>query len=81
MLPLCYAICLIYLSFQHLEFRKHMKVDTIITDWRPPEVKTLETITCCTPSAHLKRLLFAGDREVSVRRDVWLRPRGQSRLV
>uniref|UniRef100_A0A665TYN1 SEC14-like lipid binding 8 n=1 Tax=Echeneis naucrates TaxID=173247 RepID=A0A665TYN1_ECHNA len=23
---------------QHLEFRKHMKVDTIITEWRPPEV-------------------------------------------
>uniref|UniRef100_A0A7N6A8M9 SEC14-like lipid binding 8 n=1 Tax=Anabas testudineus TaxID=64144 RepID=A0A7N6A8M9_ANATE len=23
---------------KHLEFRKHMKVDTIITDWRPPEV-------------------------------------------
>uniref|UniRef100_A0A667WPN0 SEC14-like lipid binding 8 n=1 Tax=Myripristis murdjan TaxID=586833 RepID=A0A667WPN0_9TELE len=24
---------------KHVEFRKHMKVDTIITDWRPPEVK------------------------------------------
>ncbi|KAF7648174.1 hypothetical protein LDENG_00160960, partial [Lucifuga dentata] len=23
---------------KHLEFRKHMKVDTIITEWRPPEV-------------------------------------------
>ncbi|KAG5281348.1 hypothetical protein AALO_G00071130 [Alosa alosa] len=23
---------------KHLEFRKHMKVDTITTDWRPPEV-------------------------------------------
>ncbi|XP_051972063.1 SEC14-like protein 2 [Xyrauchen texanus] len=23
---------------KHLEFRKHMKVDTIIEDWRPPEV-------------------------------------------
>uniref|UniRef100_A0A667WEZ9 SEC14-like lipid binding 8 n=1 Tax=Myripristis murdjan TaxID=586833 RepID=A0A667WEZ9_9TELE len=23
---------------KHVEFRKHMKVDTIITDWRPPEV-------------------------------------------
>ncbi|KAM8761196.1 SEC14-like protein 2 isoform 1-T2 [Acanthopagrus schlegelii] len=23
---------------KHLEFRKHMKVDTIVTDWRPPEV-------------------------------------------
>ncbi|XP_010768243.1 SEC14-like protein 2 [Notothenia coriiceps] len=26
------------LFFQHLEFRKQMKVDAIITDWRPPEV-------------------------------------------
>ncbi|XP_036385797.1 SEC14-like protein 2 [Megalops cyprinoides] len=25
---------------KHLEFRKRMKVDTIITDWRPPEVIT-----------------------------------------
>lgn len=24
---------------QHLEFRKHMKVDTIISEWRPPEVE------------------------------------------
>ena len=24
---------------QHLEFRKHVKADTITTDWRPPEVK------------------------------------------
>ncbi|MED6288551.1 hypothetical protein CHARACLAT_027759 [Characodon lateralis] len=23
---------------KHLEFRKHMKVDAIITDWHPPEV-------------------------------------------
>ncbi|XP_036454744.1 SEC14-like protein 2 [Colossoma macropomum] len=23
---------------KHLEFRKHMKADTIITDWKPPEV-------------------------------------------
>lgn len=27
------------LIFQHLEFRKQMKIDAIITDWRPPEVK------------------------------------------
>lgn len=26
-------------SLQHLEFRRKMKVDSLVSDWRPPEVK------------------------------------------
>lgn len=28
-------------SLQHLEFRRKMKVDSIISDWKPPEVHML----------------------------------------
>uniref|UniRef100_A0A8C2IW44 CRAL-TRIO domain-containing protein n=1 Tax=Cyprinus carpio TaxID=7962 RepID=A0A8C2IW44_CYPCA len=34
-------LCLTYINIfvlQHLEFRRHMKVDTIVDDWKPPEV-------------------------------------------
>ncbi|MEQ2184585.1 hypothetical protein GOODEAATRI_009496 [Goodea atripinnis] len=31
-------LCFLFLFLQHVEFRKQMKVDTIITDWKPPEV-------------------------------------------
>lgn len=30
--------------FQHLEFRKRLKVDLILEDWKPPEVKSSSLI-------------------------------------
>lgn len=50
------------LFFQHLEFRKQMKVDLIITDWHPPEVKKPSNLnqfepirrTCSDPQNRLQ---------------------------
>lgn len=32
------------IDFQHVEFRKRLKVDSILEDWKPPEVKSWWTI-------------------------------------
>lgn len=67
-----------------------MKVDTILTEWRPPEVEH-EKPRSDLQETRQKTGFFmvnnvppfppVGDREVSLRRDVRLRPGGEPRLV
>ena len=40
MAPFCCKmfVCALFTHIQHLKWRKEMKVDTILDDWKPPEV-------------------------------------------
>lgn len=62
-----------------------MKVDSIISDWKPPEVRVLDDTVVSVVGATSQAQLFppfpSGDRKVRVRRDVRVRQRGQPHLV
>lgn len=62
-----------------------MKVDSIISDWKPPEVRVLDDTVVCVAGATSQAQVFppcpSGDREVRVRRDVRVRQGGQPHLV
>lgn len=45
-------------SVQHLEFRLKMKVDSIISDWKPPEVRTLGALSVVGETSQLSFRLF-----------------------
>lgn len=80
-LSMCFRVS-VSLSLQHLEFRIKMNVDSIISDWKPPEVRVLVHFYHW---GNLPNSVFppcpSGDREVRVWRDVRIRQRGQSHLV